>query len=413
MNVDITPQTLSGEVYAKPSKSYGHRLLICAFLSGKEVTVKNLSYSKDILATIGAIRSLGASVTLNGTTVTVKRQNIPKKAEVFANESGSTLRFLLPVSCALGVNATFTGSERLLSRPITQLVNSLNLGGAKIENFTVNAKIKSGVYEIDGSVSSQYITGLLFALSVVDGESEIVIKGNLSSADYVNITVDVLKQFGVKVERTLKGYKILGNSYCLHKTEFTVEGDYSNSAFMLVAGVLGDKITVKGLNENSLQGDKEIVKIIQKFGGKVEKTDSGITTYKSNLTGTEIDIDAIPDLAQIIAVLGAYAKGKTVIKNIERLRLKESDRALAIINMLNLSGIKAEIVGSDIVIYGGEPKGAVFDGGNDHRTVMSASILATFAKGNSTVLGSQAVEKSYPDFFEDFKNLGGKVNVHI
>lgn len=410
----VKPSKLTGEVIAPSSKSFAHRILISAFLSGEEVIVKNLGTSVDVEVTLNALKAMGATVKEIENGIIIKRGNtFCNGVTVDCVESGSSLRFLLPVASAFGINVTFTGSKRLLERPISELTKVLNQNGADIVGYTVNGKLKAGKFFIDGSISSQYVTGLLLALSVIDGESEIIINGKLVSKPYVDITLSVLKEFGVKFKQTENGYIIYGG-YNLAKTEFTVEGDWSGSAFILASGAIGGKVIVSGLNLNSCQGDMKIVDILKRFGAKITCQNDNITVEKASLTAITYDMEDIPDLCQIVAVVGAYAKGETVLTGVNRLKLKESDRISAIVNSLSLAGVKVSYDGDKIVIFGGNGiKNAIIDGGNDHRTVMSAIVMLSGANGVSKVTGAQAINKSYPEFIKDFKRIGGDVDVAI
>ncbi len=407
----IKPSHINGEIQAPPSKSFAHRMLICAYLSDREITVKNIGSSDDALVTLNALKTLGAKVIVSNGGVTVKKGEISSDRVVLdCGESGSSLRFLLPVASALGVKATFTGRGKLLERPIKELVDSLNSHGAQIDGYTVNGKLTSGKYYVDGSISSQYITGLLLALSTLQGESEIIVSGTLVSKPYVDITLSVLSSFGVKHVETESGYKIIGG-YSPSSTEYVVEGDWSGVAFPLVSGAISGKVTVNGVNLNSVQGDIEILNILKSFGAKVIENQNSVTVEKSNLHGISLDMDSVPDLCQIVSVLGAYASGKTEISGVERLKIKESDRIKAIVDMLGSCGVKAEYDGEKITIIGKKPIGATLSGGKDHRTVMSSVVLLTGADGDGAVEGAEYYTKSYPEFVTDYKKLGGKLNV--
>ncbi len=406
MNVLITPQTLKGVINSPPSKSFAHRMLISAFLSGERVKVLNVGYSSDVITTLTALKALGATVEEVENGVIIERKELPSgKVFLNMNDSGSSLRFFLPVVSALGIHAEFLGTERLLNRPISELVCVLNAHGAKVNNLEVNGKIESGVYEIEGNVSSQYVTGLMLALTVVGGE--IIIKGQSVSAPYLEITKSVLEGFGVDITKTSTGYKIK-KGYNLKSKEFIVEGDWSGSAFMLVAGAIGGPITIKGLNLNSVQGDREILNVIKKFGAIVIEKNSEVTVSSGELKGCEICVEDIPDLAQIIAVLSAFASGKTVISGVSRLKDKESNRIDAIIEELNSCKVSAKYINDEIVIEPSAPVGAEIYGNKDHRTVMSGAILLSNSKGEGKIVGAEAHVKSYPEFFNDFTKLGGK-----
>ena len=410
-NLKVKPSSIVGEITAPPSKSFAHRILISAFLSGSEITVKNVGKSVDASVTLNALKTLGATVLESEDKVTIKKSSLPtEKVIIDCKESGSSLRFLLPVVSALGLNAEFTGAKRLLERPIKELVDALNINGANIDGLTVNGKLKSGVYTVDGGISSQYITGLLLALSCVDGESEIIIDGTLVSEPYVDITLAVLSEFGVWFKKTERGYKIRGG-YSPKKHQFVVEGDWSGASFTLALGAIGSQVAVKGLNANSVQGDRKIVDILKSFGASVEISEYAVTVKGGNLKGITVDMEDVPDLVQIVSVIASYASGKTTLVGVDRLRLKESDRIKAVIDSLSAVGIKVEYCNNSIIIYGGSPNGSVIDGGNDHRTVMSAVVMATFAKAESLVLGGNAINKSYPEFIKDYQKLGGIIDV--
>ena len=413
MNARITPSTISGEIVAPPSKSYAHRILIASYLSGQKVSVHNVGNSSDVLATLGALQALGAQVEVGNGSVTIEKKNLPNAATLDCNESGSTLRFLLPIAAALGVNATFTGRGRLLSRPISELTQSLNDNGADIVGFTVNGKLRAGRFTIPANVSSQYITGLLFALPLLDGDSQIVFVGEPVSQGYLDVTLDVLKQFGIQIERTDYGYFVKGNQRYEATADPVVEGDYSGAAFMLSLGAICGSVTVKGLNALSMQGDAQITQVLQKFGAKVTVSGDTVRVEKRQLNAIELDCENIPDLVQVIAVVACYANGVTVLKNVSRLRLKESDRVQAIIDQLHAAGVHCKCDDGCLFVYGKEPHAATFSGGNDHRTVMSATVLALGAHGQSEIVGAQPFTKSYPDFYKDISKLGGQVHVDV
>lgn len=439
MKVEISPSKLSGEIAAPPSKSYLHRLIIAAFLCGKEIKIHTGELSEDARATLGAVKSLGGGVEFGEGFVKVCggaekgahggandfRESANALVEVDCGESGSTLRFLMPVAAALGIRARFTGKGRLSSRPIKALADCMNAFKQTVEGREIIAPLPAGDYEIEGSESSQYITGMLFALSCLGGGS-LTVTGKEVSRGYVEITMDVLKKFGVRIEREKNVFKIKSGFHAC-ENEFFTEGDWSGAAFPLCAAAVCGEVSVTGLSSSSEQGDFAIIEILKSFGaeteffGGEESGDkrgevSGVRVKKRELNGIEADLKDVPDLAQAIAAVAAFAKGKTVLYSADRLRIKESDRIAAIINTLAAAGIKAEYSenrGGTITIEGGSPKGAAFSGGNDHRTVMSAAVIALGAAGGSEICGAEAAAKSYPEFFNDIIRLGGKVNVCI
>ena len=406
MKVKITPFSAAGETVAPPSKSYAHRYIIAAFLSGKKCVIKNAGFSDDVNATVAAVKSLGADIERSGGDVVVLGAKRVNGVTVDCGESGSTMRFLLPVAAALGVNAEFTGGGRLLSRPVGDIADAVCGHGARISGHGVSGKLKSGVYYLNAGVSSQFVSGLLLALSATDGESEIILRGEKVSAGYIDITVSVLREFGVKVDVTDRGYKVVGGYN--PPDEVTTEGDWSGAAFLFAIGALTGKVTVKNLKYPTLQSDGAIVEILKKFGAEVTARNGAVTVKKAALNGIdEIDCENFPDIAQVICSVAAFAKGVTRLTGVERLKIKESDRIAAIISTLKTCGIKAEYDGKNLTVYGGQPVGGNFDGGKDHRTVMSAAVIAAAAKGGSVIDGAEYCAKSYPDFFEDIKRIKG------
>ncbi len=409
----IKPVGLLGEITAPPSKSFAHRMLISAYLSGRQVKINNIGNSDDVIVTLNALKTMGAKIDINDNSVIIKRGEIPTdKVIIDCGESGSSLRFLMPVACALGINAEFIGRGKLLSRPIDELKNCLCVNGAKIDGFIVYGKLTAGSYVIDGSISSQYVTGLLLALTAVKGRSQIEIVGKPVSAPYIDITLSVLNDLGANVHKTESGF-IINGGYDTKITEFTVEGDWSGASFFLSAGAIGKSVKVNGLNLNSVQGDRKIVEILKSFGANIIEEDNSVTVRYNELNGITVDMENVPDLCQIVAVVSAYAKGRTEIKGVSRLKIKESDRITAIIDMLKTADIVAEHIDDSIIIYGGKPKSNDFQGGKDHRTVMSSTILASYCDTQSKVLGAEFYTKSYPEFVDDYKKLGGELNVDI
>lgn len=409
MDIKLTPSTILGKVNAPPSKSVAHRLLIASFLSGKRIKLNNLGSSVDVEVTISALKKFGAEIEKTESGVIIKRGELPtEKVVIDCRESGSSLRFLLPVAVALGIKAEFTGAKRLLERPILELIETLNSNGETVKGLEVVSKLKSGNYKIYGGVSSQYITGLMLALSEVKGSLEIV--GEPVSKPYIDITLDVLSKFGVSIKKKGNIYEIGG--YKAENGEFTVEGDWSGAAFNLVLGAINGEVTINGLNLNSYQGDMKILEVLKLMGAKIDTT-SGVTVKKSDLKGITYDCENIPDLVQIISVAASYANGVTVLENVQRLKLKESDRISAIIGALSQVNVNATYDGNNLTIRGSKPTGATLSGGNDHRTVMSSIVLASSASGQSIITGVEAMNKSYPEFLNDYISLGGKVSGNI
>mgnify|MGYP004639046795 CR=1 FL=1 len=402
MDIIITPNILSGKVSVPPSKSVAHRMIIAAALTDGISTISNVFPSIDITATMDCMKALGAKISFSGDTAVIEgRKKSPEKAVLNCCESGSTLRFLIPVACALGVNAKFIGAGKLPQRPLTTLLNELPKHGASFvlpnsgDNLPliVNGRLIGGRFYVDGNVSSQFITGLLFALPLLDGDSEIILTSPLQSKPYVDITIGVLRNFGCEINETENGYFVKGNQR-FKPFSGAVEGDFSQAAFFYTANTLGSSIEICGLNENSLQGDKKIVEICRSIA--------------VNGSAFELDCSDIPDLVPILSVLGCFCKGKSRITNAARLRIKECDRLAAMEDCLNKIGGKVKALPDGLEIDGaGTLKGGEVECFNDHRIAMSMAIAATKCENPLILRGAECVSKSFPNFFEVYKSLGG------
>ena len=400
MKVKILPSKTSGEVSAPPSKSFAHRYLIGSVLSRGKCVINNIADSDDISATLSCIEQLGGSVTKDGNIVTVIPTN-EKQIEnaVFdCKESGSTLRFFIPVVLATcAKNCTFLGSERLLARGIKEYEKLFENSDVKIKSdeksIEVNGTLSAGNYEISGEVSSQYTTGMLFALSVLDGKSTLKITGNAESRAYVDMTIKVLKDFGADITETEKNFFEINGKGRLSPGEFTVEGDWSNAAFLIALSRLVGTISVSGLNENSVQGDRFCTAAFDALDGE----------------NAEIDLKDCPDLAPILFAYAAYKNGGKFI-NTRRLRVKESDRANVMAEELKKFGANVKVYENSVEIEKTQLKPPIVPlcGHNDHRIVMALSVLAAVL--GAEIDGAEAVNKSYPDFFRVIKKAG--VNVY-
>ena len=380
MDITITPWHLRGEVIVIPSKSQAHRLLICAAFADKPTQILCAETNRDIEATIDCLRALGAEIISTDSGFTVfPVQNVPNSAVLPCCESGSTLRFMLPIVGALGVDATFIMEGRLPMRPLSPLWEEMQRMGCSLSRPTENTircqgRLRSGAYCIDGGVSSQFITGLLFAHALMDN-CTLEITGKLESQSYIELTKSALSLFA---HHHSPGY-------------VTVEGDWSNGAFWLAANALGCDLSVLGLNQDSLQGDHAVVDILKQL---------------ENSSPT-ISVADIPDLVPILSVVAA-AKHGAVFTDIRRLRLKESDRVASVIAMLENLGGKASATEDTLTILPGKLHGGTVDSCNDHRIAMSAAIAAVVCSAPITILGAEAVNKSYPHFWAEYRRLGGK-----
>ena len=411
-DITISPGSISGEVTVPPSKSDVHRAIICAALAKGISRIEPVAFSQDILATIDCVRALGADVTVSGDSITVDGSSTfdNKHAQLDCRESGSTVRFFIPVAAAGGVDTIFTGKGRLPQRPLGVYTELLPKHGIECKTqgglpFEISGRFCPGVFEVPGNISSQFITGLLFALPLLDADSEIRLTSPLESKGYIDMTVSVQKRFGVEIEETESGYYVKGNQR-YNPCEYRTEGDWSQAAFFLVGAALTGCVTVKGLKSDSYQGDKEIADILLRFGAEITVEDDSVRCAKSTLNGIEIDASQIPDLVPILSVCGAFANGETRIYNAARVRLKESDRLAAITSDLSACGADISET-SDSLIINGKPMidGGYADGCNDHRIVMSMAIAALLSKNGITISDKESITKSYDNFFDDLSQL--------
>lgn len=411
MNLTLSPHPIGGKIAAIASKSQAHRLLICAALAWQSSKIICAESSEDIDATVRCLAALGADFAHCGDTVTVYPMELPRGDRVLdCGESGSTLRFLLPVVGALGVGATFRLHGRLAERPLSPLWEEMERHGCRLSRPTPDTlrcegRLSGGTYEIAGNVSSQFISGLLFALPLTGEDSDIMLTSNVESANYIDMTLSALSQFGIEVETTQSGWHIPSGSIYLSPGKAAVEGDWSNAAFWLCAGAISNPVTVTGLQMSSLQADREILTILRRFGAEVTLTQEGVTVTPAELHGIEIDARNIPDLVPPIAAVAACAGGTTVIFGAERLKIKESDRLQSVANAIKAVGGQVEITPDGLKITGSALHGGEIDSCNDHRIAMLAGILSSVCSQPITLIGADCVKKSYPGFWQDYKAL--------
>lgn len=397
MDICITPKKLYGNINAIPSKSQAHRMLICAAFSDQPTTLICPETNRDIEATANCLTALGAGITWLSNGYRVKPiEEVPFRASLPCQDSGSTLRFLLPIAGALGVDTVFQMTGRLPQRPLTPLWEEMERMGCTLTRPTADTirctgRLRSGEYAINGTISSQFITGLLFALSLLPGQSRLQVLGKLESAPYVSMTLAAMERFGI----SCNDYCFPGNGRFHSPGTVTVEGDWSNAAFFLAAQALGSPIQVGNLNPDSPQGDRACARLLPEL--------------KDKLTISAADI---PDLVPILAVTAAANQG-AVFTDIGRLRLKESDRVASVMDMLRALGGQAEADDTTLTVYGTGLHGGTVDSRNDHRIAMSAAIAATVCDSPVTILGAQCVEKSYPKFFTDYTSLGGQYEQYL
>lgn len=418
-SVTLFPSSLQGTVTVPPSKSAAHRVILCAALSQGVCRIENVALSNDIQVTIQAVKALGAKVTLTGSTLTVDATRLfsQPSAELDCGESGSTLRFLIPIAAAGGISSRYTGHGKLPQRPIGVYLDCLPPAGVRCETqgglpLQTSGQLCPGVFSLPGDISSQFVTGLLLALPILNGDSRIILTSPLESAGYVDMTLEIMEQFGVRVQVLPDGYLIPGNQrYQPH--DCVVEGDWSQAAFFLAAGALGKHpLVIQGLSPSSTQGDRAAAELFQRFGAAVKFTEAGLMVAPNTLNGIDIDAAQIPDLAPILAVTGALSSGVTRITGAARLRIKESDRLAAITDGLTRLGGNVEQLPDGLIITG-TPKliGGKALGYNDHRIVMSLSVAALRAETPVEITDAQSINKSYPDFFSQYNRLGGRAHV--
>lgn len=403
------------EIEAPSSKSFSHRYILGAFFCGKKVRVNNIIYSKDTLATLGAIEKIGALVEKGKDYADIffdKKTMLNEDIEIDCIESASTLRFIIPICAALGIKCKIYGKESLMKRPINVYTKIFDEEGfdyeyKKGEYIKLDGKLCGGKYKIDGSISSQFITGLMFALSILDKESEIIIENNLESKPYVDITLSVLDFYGVKIlNNDYKSFKIIKNQKYIPKDAY-VEGDYSQGCAFIGAAAIFGKLKITNLLKNSPQGDKKFIDYIKMLGANVKVYDDYVECEKAHLTSDKtFDLSDCPDIAPVFSAVCAFAKGKTTLTGIERLRIKESDRAKAIVKTLLDFGVRAEEMEDRIIIFGCKnTKGGTFDTFNDHRIAMMISILSLGTDDDVYIKTPMCVEKSYPKFYDDFDGI--------
>lgn len=419
MEMRVLPSALNGEIAAIDSKSDVHRLLICAALSRRPTEMKISNRSKDIQATLDCLGEMGC--------VTEQQKdgwhvinpvwgNIAKSPALNCGESGSTLRFLLPIAACVFESFSVNGGGRLPERPLGPIINAMKSNGCRFDKeqlpMSVSGKLHSGRFTLPGNVSSQFISGLLFALPLLKENSEIVISSKLESSGYIRMTINALRKFGIQAAEGDNGYRVPGGQEYVSPGTVTAEGDWSNAAFWLAAGAVNGDIACRGLNLDALQDDRRILDILKQMGADIHFINSTAAAKRSPLTNLTLDASGIPDLVPILAVVMAVAKGTSVIKNIGRLRLKESDRIHATAENLNAVGACVTEL-EDSLIIEGKPKlsGGTVNGFNDHRIVMAMAVAGAACEEGIVIQGAQAVDKSYPGFFSDFTKLGGKAHV--
>lgn len=416
--VQVYPGNLQGTVTIPPSKSDAHRAVICAALSRGVSKIAPIELSEDITATLRAVETLGVSVRLEENVLTVDGSALgtARSRELDCGESGSTLRFFIPIAAALGLPVRFTGRGRLPQRPLGTYLECLPPAGVNCQStgglpFSIHGKLRSGRFAVAGNVSSQFITGLLLALPLTGEDSEIVLTTPLQSAGYVEMTIRTMAAFGVTVEKTMAGYRIAGGQR-YQPQNYAVESDWSQAGFYLAAGALGSRLALHGLRRDSIQGDRTAEAVFSAFGAQLEWQGKALIVSPGVLRGIAVDASQIPDLVPPIAAAAALAEGESKITGAGRLRLKESDRLAAMASAINALGGSVQEGEDGLVIQGvSSLKGGRVSGCNDHRVVMAMAVAALRAGGPVVITDPHSIRKSYPSFFKEYNRLGG--NAHV
>lgn len=424
-NYNISGGKLKGDVKIPPSKSMAHRAVICAALGTGISKIRNIDFSDDIIATINAMRALGAIIEEKEEYLEVKgikydglHLNRDFERVVDCNESGSTLRFIVPISLVFEGVTRFVGRGNLGKRPLTTYYEIFDKQGIEysykegVLDLVVNGSLKPGEFKVKGNISSQFISGLFFSLPLLNGDSKVIITTELESKGYLDLTLSALKDFGIEiVNNDYKEFIIKGNQNYVGR-DYTVEGDYSQGAFFLCADAIGSEVNILDLKSDSLQGDREVIDILTRMGVVFQRSNNSILGKCRKLRSTIIDASQCPDIIPVVSLVAALCKGTTEIRNAGRLRIKECDRLNAVAVELNKLGANLTEYEDSLVIEGvNELQGGVEVWSHkDHRIAMTLAIAATICKEPIIIKDYECVSKSYPHFFEDFKMLGGSVS---
>ena len=413
-DVDIKPSILSGTLKAPPSKSMLHRAIFCAALAKGKTKITNYTPSNDIEASLNVAKALGATIKIKPNTLIIEGSSAlsSPKTQINVHESATTLRLAIPLFCLLGSPTTFHAEDTLIKRPL-ETYQTLFRNAITITNntITINHSLKPNRYLLKNTTSSQFISGLLFALPLLENDSTLIVKNPPSKA-YIDLTIHVLKHFNIDIQETKNGYKIPGKQTYVAK-DITIDGDYSQAAFFLVAGLLHPSITITDLKSNSLQADQRLLTLITNAKGNIKIRGNRITTRKSFLQKQQISLDQSPDLGPILALLLSFANGKSKLKNAKRLKLKESNRLETTKTALNALGANIILKNDTLIIHPittliGDKHIA---SNQDHRIAMTIAIAATLALRPTRIIDAHVVDKSYPTFFNDLKTLGANIRI--
>lgn len=419
MDIKLIPSKLNGCIEASSSKAYTQRLLIAASLCDKETVIHCNCLPEEIKVTASCLNVLGANITFEEGRITVKPiQELNDCVELDCGESDLTLRFLLPVAAALGLNAKFTALGRPVSRPIVPLRNEMQSYGVTFTPpwkypIEISGKLQPGKFKLSGAMSAQYVTGLLLALPLLDGESQIDLSGIDGFRNYIDMTVCVMREFGISVEEKDESIIVKGNQKYVSPEEITAQGDWLSSAYLLTAGAFSDGVSIKGLDSDSFQNEKEILDILKRMGADVSIEQNKVTVKKGGLKGVQIDARALYDIIPALSVAAAYCEsGITVFSNITQRRIKEKN-ATAVFSecLLNVGGVSAQTDDGLIVWSGENIVGGEVLSSDDYKIVMAMAVMVTNSNGEITVKNADCLNRANPEFLENYKKLGGKFDV--
>ena len=416
MKRSITPSVIEGEIFAPPSKSVMQRMTAAALLvEGTTTEIKNPSFSADCLASLDVAKKLGAEVFRHKNRVVIRGGLSPSVRELSCGESGLCIRMFTPIASLWPYELTLDGEGSLRSRPMDMMVTPLNSLGVRCKTLdghppvTIQGPLRGGTTEVDGTISSQFLTGLLMALPRADGDSELHVE-NLTSRPYIDLTIRVLESCGIKIAHdNYTRFSIKGDQTYLPQ-EFTVEGDWSSAAFLLVAAAIGGNLTLKGLDIQSVQSDRKILEVLKECGARVHISPDAVIVQKKELQAFDCDVTDSPDLVPPLAALACSCLGTSRLRGASRLRYKESDRTSALRQELSRMGIDLKVIDGTMEIRGGNIHGGIVKSHADHRIAMAMAVLAINARQPVTIEGTECVNKSYPAFFEDLASIGGKVD---
>jgi len=416
MNITVYPSETKGIVVAPPSKSMTQRAIAAGLLSSGTTVIHNPSFCNDSLAALRMVQALGASVVRDNFTVTLDSGKPPDSPLTLeCGESGLALRMFSPIAPLISGDVILNGEGSLLKRPVDMISEALSQLGVKVTSnggflpVILTGQLRGGRAVIDGSAGSQLLTGLLMALPLAESDSKIEVL-NLRSRPYINLTLDLLSWFGVRVHNEdFCRFIIPGGQYYTAR-DYTVEGDWSGASFLLVAGAIAGEVAVSNLNSESRQADRAVMQVLQDVGCRTEEDERSISAMQYELKAFVYDATDSPDLFPPLAALAAYCDGTSVIRGAGRLRHKESDRAGAIRDVLAGMNIRSRIEGDEMLIEGGEVHSAVVSSHNDHRIAMMAAVMALRASGPVTITGAEAAAKSFPEFYDLLAGLGARMS---